>query len=432
MHSLSRGSPLVITLLLLAACGDGASMAPSNAETPPPTTAPSSAGNDALDACTRDEFGCVVIADGDPILLGTALTLTGPLASLGLDSQYGAQVAVNLRGEVLDHEVEMVHQDDRCSSDGGTAAANLLRAIDGIVAVVGTSCSTAAVPAAELLSERGILLVSPSNTAPSLTDPASHQAFYARVAYNDEAQAAAMADFSCSELRVGTAATIHDGSEPAMRLEAVFVDAFEARCDGVVTARKAAQGDEADLAALLGEVAVSNGGGAPELLYFPIPTDRGAIITRQARATAGMEDTILAGVRAGLDGQLTGDFLATAGAAADGMYASGAALGVTGDFYETTFLEEYTNVSGLEAPISSFHPYAYDAVSLLLAAVESVGIQADGSLHVPRTLLRDALLSVEGYQGLTGRLNCGQDGDCASPTIVVWQVEAGAYRRVWP
>ena len=44
---------------------------------------------------------------------------------------------------------------------------------------------------------------------PSLTDPATHEPFYARTAHNDEIQGAAMADFAYNVLGVTTAAVPH-------------------------------------------------------------------------------------------------------------------------------------------------------------------------------------------------------------------------------
>ena len=363
---------LAVLVLVLAACSTGGTASPSTAESMTESAAPSGGGGSAAETCDADEFGCVEVAEGDPIVLGTALVITGPDASLGLDSQYGAQVAVNLRnndGGVLGHDVELNNQDDGCSSDGGTSAANLLRSIPEIVAVIGTSCSSAGVPAAQILSEAGILLVSPSNTAPSLTDPATHEPFYARTAHNDKVQGKAMAEYACSELKVTTAATVHDGSPYAEQLQQVFVDNFAEICNGETTDQEAVTPDQRDFASLLQSIATSNGGSAPEFFYYPIFTAAGALITQQARTTTGMEDTILAGA----DGLFNPDFLAAAGDAAEGMYLSGPDLAFSGDFYESTFIPKYKEVSGESAPISVFHAHAYDAANIIIVGLPHRG-----------------------------------------------------------
>jgi branched-chain amino acid transport system substrate-binding protein len=418
---------LAVLLLVLAACnGGGQTQEPGDSQEPG-ASAPTTGGN-AEEACAEDEFGCVEIAEGDPITLGTALVITGSDASLGLDSQYGAQAAVDLRGEVLGREVVLDNQDDGCSADGGTAAANLLASKPEIVAVIGTSCSSAGVPAAQILSERGILIVSPSNTAPSLTAEETHQEFYARTAHNDEIQGAAMAEFACTELGVTTAATIHDGSPYAEQLQQVFADSFQETCDGTVTTQEAITEGQTDFAPVLNGIATSNDGAAPEFLYYPIFTAEGALITQQARDISGMADTVLAGA----DGMFNPDFLAAAGDDAEGMYLSGPDLAFSGDFYEETFKPAYTEASGEEEPISVFHAHAFDAVNMVLDAIEAVAIEEDGTLFIPRTALKEAFFSTSNYEGITGNLTCDETGDCADAKISVSQVQDGEYVRIWP
>ena len=126
---------------------------------------------------------------------------------------------------------------------------------ENIAAVIGTSCSSAGVPAAEILSAEGILLVSPSNTAPSLTAEEEHQPFYARTAHNDEIQGAAMAQFACEVLGVTTAATIDDGSPYADQLANVFARQFEEQCGGTVTAEEAVTVGQTDFSGVLENIA---------------------------------------------------------------------------------------------------------------------------------------------------------------------------------
>jgi branched-chain amino acid transport system substrate-binding protein len=129
-----------ILALVLAACtGDGGTE-PSTA-----ASAAQSVGEDPTAVCDADEFGCAEIAPGADITLGTALVITTADADLGQDSQYGAQLAGDLRnalpeGGVKGHPIEWDHQDDECSADGGTNAARALVADTSIVAIIGTSC----------------------------------------------------------------------------------------------------------------------------------------------------------------------------------------------------------------------------------------------------------------------------------------------------
>ncbi len=273
---------LVVLMLVLAACqsGTGSSGEPSAEESEPPA---SQGGSGSAADCDADEFGCIELAEGDPIVIGTALVITGANESLGLDSQYGAQVANQLRPEVAGHEVEFNFQDDGCSTEGGTASARALVSEENIAGVIGTSCSSAGIPAAEILSAEGIMLVSPSNTAPSLTAPDTHQPFYARTAHNDSIQGAAMAEFVCDELGLASAATIDDGSAYADQLAAVFAAEFQSQCDGEITAEEAVTVGQTDFTGVLENIAADS----PEFLYFPIFVAEGALITQQAREDLG-------------------------------------------------------------------------------------------------------------------------------------------------
>src|SRR5687768_14331000 len=207
---------LVVLMLVLAACtSDGGAGSPDETASEAPASEPAGTdggGTGSAADCDADEFGCIELAEGDPLVIGTALVITGANETLGLDVQYGVEVARTMAPEIAGHEVEFNHQDDGCSTEGGTAAARALLSEENIAGVIGTSCSSAGIPAAEILSAEGILLVSPSNTAPSLTAPETREPFYARTAHNDSIQGAAMAQFVCEVLGLSTAATIDDGS----------------------------------------------------------------------------------------------------------------------------------------------------------------------------------------------------------------------------
>ena len=418
---------LVVLMLVLAACSSGGGASTGASEEPGESAAASDGGNGGTGSaadCDADEFGCIELAEGDPILIGTAMVITGANESLGLDSQYGAQVAQQMRPEIAGHEVEFNHQDDGCSTEGGTAAARALLSVENIAAVIGTSCSSAGIPAAEILSAEGIMLVSSSNTAPSLTAPETHEPFYARTAHNDSIQGAAMAQFVSEVLGATTAATIDDGSAYADQLAAVFAKSFAEDYGGTITAEEAVSVGDTDFSGVLGNIAADS----PEFLYFPIFVAEGALITQQARETPGLEDTVLGGA----DGILSPDWIEAAGDAAEGAVLSGPDLAFSGDFYEAEFLPAYTEISGEDAPISAFHAHAFDAYNMLADAIEAVAFEDGGTTYIPRTALRDAFFATEGYEGITGTLTCDENGDCADAKISVSEVQDGEFVRIWP
>ena len=117
----------------------------------------------AQDAC-EDELGCVVIGADDPIVIGSMLTVSGPTAFLGNDSLGGIELAILGRdGMLLGREIELVEEDSLCSAEGGQQAAQRVAADESMLGVIGTSCSSAGVAALPIISEAGLLMISPTD-----------------------------------------------------------------------------------------------------------------------------------------------------------------------------------------------------------------------------------------------------------------------------
>jgi branched-chain amino acid transport system substrate-binding protein len=391
-------SLLLLASMLMAACGP---------KTPP-------------FECT-DEWGCVTIASGDPVRVGAALVISGPNESLGTDSLRGVEIAIGDKEEVLGHPIELVVEDSLCSAEGGQTAVTKLVSDPSLLGIIGTNCSSAGVPASKIAADANVLLISPSNTAPSLTAPDMHEKTYLRTCHNDKVQGAAMARYVYEELGLRTAATIHDGSPYADQLQQVFADTF-VELGGTITSQGAVNVGDTDMRPILTTIAADS----PEFLYYPIFIAEGGFITVQAKEIAGLENTILAGA----DGMYSPDFVEAAGEAAEGMYISGPDLAF-GNELAVHFNQVHTEKYGGD-PLSVFHAHAYDGTMMLFAAFEKVAVQdEDGTLHVGRKALADAMFATANFEGITGVLNCNEFGDCADPQIAVNQIQNGEYVPLW-
>jgi branched-chain amino acid transport system substrate-binding protein len=279
------------------------------------TEAPAAEQPSNEDMTCDDPLGCVTIGPNDPVRIGYALVVSGPNESLGVDSRRGIEIAIDDRGgELMGHPIELIGEDSQCSAEGGQTAATKLASDSTLLGVIGTNCSSAGEPAAAILSDAGMVLISPSNTAPSLTDPDTHQPGYLRTAHNDKVQGKAMATFAFKELGKKNAATIHDGSPYAEQLQQVFADLFSEE-GGNIVAQEAVNVGDTDMRPVLTSIATNK----PDFLYYPIFIAEGAFITRQAKEVNGLEETTLAGS----DGMISPDFIEAAGDAAEGMYISG-------------------------------------------------------------------------------------------------------------
>ena len=418
-------SLLVFASLVLAACAPAASTEEAT-ETEAPPAGGETGGEVTGDYECTDPLGCVEVGPNDPVHVAYALVLSTADETLGIDSRNGLEIAVDDKAQILGHDIKLSGEDDQCSAEGGQAAAAKISADPSIVAVVGTSCSSAARVGVPLLSQAGLLIVSPSNTGVDLTLPDENwHPGYGRTAHSDSVQGPPAAQFAYEEIGARKAATIHDGSLYADQLQAEFAKAFEA-LGGEIVATEVVDPEQTDFNSVLTSIATNE----PDFLYYPIFVKAGALITRQAQETAGLEGVTLMGA----DGMFSPDVTEGAGDAVEGLYISSPDLTAFGDAYAAEFVPKYVEKYGTE-PFSIFHAHSYDAFMLIAEAIEAAAVQLeDGSLVIPRQALRDAFYSIQDHQGLTGNLTCSETGDCADPVIAVYEYHAGEFppERVWP
>jgi branched-chain amino acid transport system substrate-binding protein len=362
------------------------------------------------------DLGAVEIGPDDPIEIASLQTISGDTASLGEDQVRGIEIAIEDRGgELLGHEIELTSEDEGCSAEGGQTAAQRVVSNPQIVAVIGTSCSGAGVPAMETLASEGFTMISGSNTSPTLTsdlegnaNPGNQEGYF-RISHNDIIQGQAAAQFAFEELGAATAVTIHDGDPYTEGLANAFGTSFT-ELGGEVVLATAVGPQDTDMRPVLTEAAAA----APDIMFFPIFQPAADFVVQQAKEFPELADTQKL---MGADGLLSDTFVVLP--ETEGMYFSGPAS-PTGGAYEE-FVGKYEDAYG-EAPIQAFHAHAYDAANILMDAIEEVAVEdEDGTLHVDRRALMDFVYDLEGYEGLTGSLTCDEFGDCADPRIDILQ-----------
>lgn len=386
----------------------------------------------ADDGCA-DDLGCVAIGPDENIVIGGILRLSGPRPWTGEVARDAFQLAVLAReGLLRGREIELTLEDSACTEEGGREAARRVIANPSIVGVIGTNCSLAAKGALPVISEAGLLMISPSNTSPFLTNAdrdagGLYQPGYFRTAHNDRFQGALSAQFAATVLDVERVATIDDGDPYTMGLASAMADTFT-ELNGKVALRGKISKGATDLSAALSAIAESGA----ELVYFPLFSPEAILLAQQAAATPALAGTIMMTA----DAAYSTYFAETAGEAAVGIYV--AAPHVSGAAYEA-LVDTWRREIDDAGPSGGFHAHGYDAANLLLDAVDAVAIERDdGTLVIGRGALRDALAAVADYPGLTGSLTCQDEspyaGDCATgeALAIVRLSAAEAHEGNWP
>lgn len=369
-----------------------------------------------------DPLGCVTIPDGNPVKIAAGLAISGPASPLGEDSQYGVEIAIEERGNLLGHPIDLWMLDSGCSAEGGQTTAQTIVGDEDVVAVVGFTCSSANFAGMDVLDASGYTMISPSSTAVSLTDPDSTKSSFMRTVLSDQVQGEQFAKFTYSNLGLQSAATIDDGGTYSEDLADSFASAFEGY-GGSITAQSKINYGDTDMRPMLESIAPDE----PGMLYYPVYQAEAGFITKQTAEVTGLENTQLASA----DAAFTDDFLDASGTAAEGMY-------VTTQIPETFSSPAYTALrakviakSGGE-PQFLFHAYAYDATNMILDSIEDVAVKdSSGNLVIGRKALRDALYATSGYQGVSGILTCDQYGDCGDPAnFTIFRIENGEFVKM--
>lgn len=369
------------------------------------------------------DWGAVTVPAGERIALGYAGPLTGEFANLGIAGQRGVELALLDRPAIRGVPVELVAVDDNCTTAGGIAAAQTFRATPRLAGVAGYLCDDAGVPAADILAEERIALVSPGVTAPQLTLPP--RPIINRVSPNDAVQASTAARFARATLGAERAVALHDGTPRGLALAAAFRQSFEAAGGRLAGLESLAGAPEPG--PLLAQVAALQ----PDVLYVGAQATEAAAL-KQGFAAAGLADLPVIGPSA----IASQSYLMAAGPVVANTYATVIedAPPAAAPAARAAFAQAYgARFGALPADAGELPFRAHDAATLLLNAIDAAASPGpDGSLLIDRNALARAVRATQGFAGVSGTLSCPPAGDCATPSVRVLGIRNGAWEPVAP
>jgi branched-chain amino acid transport system substrate-binding protein len=349
-------------------------------------------------------------ASGDlTVRIGASAPLTGPQAHLGKDNENGTRMAIddaNAKGIVIGGRkahFELISEDDQADPKTATIVAQKL-VDDKVNGVIGHLNSGTTIPAAKIYSDNGIPQISPSATAVSYTAQGFRTAF--RVMANDAQQGHVLGEYAVKNLGAKRIAVIDDRTAYGQGLADQFIKSAEANGAKIV-AHEYTNDKAMDFTAVLTAVK----GKKPDLLFYGGMDAQGGPMAKQLKALA-LKLKFMTG-----DGGYTPEFIKLAGAAAEGAYASlpGVPLDKMpgGQAFADRFVAKY-------GPIQLYAPYCYDAVNVMIAAMQKAG-SADPAKYLP------ALADIS-YDGVTANIQFDEKGDLKGGAITLYQVQHGKWQ----
>ena len=359
------------------------------------------------------EFRSVEIEAGAPIVIGVSTMLEGDLASTG----QALRDAATLAGEgvsIAGHDIEFVEADDSCTEEGGAAAAQELTDQDGLVAVVGGSCSDAVLGGQPVYEEAGITHISQLSTNVATTDPEDRAPFptFLRTAFNDEIQGAEQADFAEQALGAGSVFLVYE----AFRYGGAS-ETFRASFGGTFS-DDVGFDEDAEFADIASGIVDAD----PDLVYFSgfYPT---GIPFVQAVRDAGYAGPILAG-----DGMYDQELIDGLGELAEQeLYVTLPSPPQQGPEFED-FSASYEDAYGADPTTTPFSAESFDAATAIIQGLQADGV-VDGGIDVDLAALNEALHDVA-FDGASGPISFDDNGDRVAEgvtPVTVFVVRDGAF-----
>jgi branched-chain amino acid transport system substrate-binding protein len=338
------------------------------------------------------------------IVIGLIAPLTGPVAAYGEQVKNGAQVAVdeiNKKGGVLGEKLVLKLADDAGDPKQGVSAANQLVG-DGIRFVVGPVTSGVAVPASDVFAENGVLMVTPTATAPDLTNRGLTNIL--RTCGRDDQQAEVSAAYVAEKYKDKRVAIINDKGQYGRGL----ADAFKATLNkaGVTEVMdESINPGEKDFSALTTRLKADN----VDVIYFGGYHPEAGLMARQL-ADISLKAQIIGG-----DGLSNTEYPAIGGDAANGTMFTNASDALKNP-------DSKAAVAALAAaniPAEAFTLNAYAAVEVLAAGIEKAKSAEDSAA------VADALKTGEPVATAIGNVTYGASGDMTSQSFSLYKWEGG-------
>lgn len=350
-------------------------------------------------------------ASSDELLvrIGSVAPLTGNQAHIGKDNESGARMAIddaNAKGVTIGGRkvrFELISEDDQADPRTATIVAQKL--VDQKVSgVIGHLNSGTTIPASKIYSDNGIVQISPSATAINYTAQGFKTAF--RVMANDAQQGHVLGEYATKNLGAKNIAVIDDRTAYGQGLADEFIKAAKANGAQIV-AHEYTNDKAVDFTAVLTAVK----GKKPELLFFGGMDPQAGPMAKQIKSLALNLKFVMG------DGGYTPEFIKLAGDAAEGAYASLPGVPLArmpgGKEFEARFVAKYQ-------PIQSYAPFCYDAVNVMIAAMQKAG-STEPANYLP------ALAGIS-YDGVTAKIQFDAKGDLKDGAVTMYQVKQGKWQ----
>jgi branched-chain amino acid transport system substrate-binding protein len=351
-------------------------------------------------------------AEPEVVKIGFAGPLTGPVARVGKDLQYGAQLAIDeenaknptVHGKPVKFVLDV--QDDQADPRVAIQVAQKL-VDDGVVGVIGHYNSGCSIPASAVYHQAEVAMITPGSTNPALTQQGFANVF--RTMGNDGIGGVIAGQFAVQQLKAKRIGIIDDRTAFGKGL----ADAFEKgakEANGRIVDREYTNDKAVDFRAILTTLKEKN----VDMIFFGGLDEQGAMLVKQMRSL-GMPALLF-----GAGALKSNAFLQIAGAAGEGTQdlEPGPALDKlpAAQAFATRYKAHFNQ------NVELYAPFAYDAALAMIKAIHDAN-----SLDRAKIVNSFAKVSVT---GVTGTIAFDPHGDLIKPPYTLFEVQQGQWKSI--
>ncbi|MEV6018130.1 branched-chain amino acid ABC transporter substrate-binding protein [Streptomyces sp. NPDC051997] len=380
-----------------------------------------------LTACgSRDNSGDSKSDKKTEIIIGVDAPLTGQNSATGLGIQGGVQIAVddaNKNNTVPGVTFKVQALDDKAIPASGQANATQLVQKDNVLGVVGPLNSGVATQMQQVFDTANLVEISPSNTAPELTQGKNWQTSktrpfktYFRTATTDALQGGFAADYAYNTLKKRKVYVVDDKQTYGAGLAKLFKAGFT-KAGGKLAGEDHVNTGDTDFSALVTKIKNAKA----DLVYYGGQYDESEKLTKQLK-DGGVKIPLFGG-----DGMFSDTYIQTAGKASEGDLATSVGQPVDSLASAADFIKKY-KASGLKGDYGTYGGYSYDAATAIIKAIGAV--VKDGKIPDGARAKIVAEVQKTKFDGIAGPVSFDEYGDTTNKQLTVYQVVGGKWKAV--
>jgi branched-chain amino acid transport system substrate-binding protein len=340
------------------------------------------------------------------IRIGAALPLTGDIASYGVRAKNGIQLALEEIEKSGEQKIKISidFQDSKGTPKEAVAIMKKFCSIDKYPVVIGEAASSVTLAMVPIANQNKVVQISPISSSPELTEKGGD--YFFRVCPSDAFQAAILAEWMW-ELKIKKVGILFVNNSWGISLKDRFISEFATKGGTISITESCSEGDS-DFRTQLTKITASK----PDAFYCPTYGKEGGLILRQLKEL-GFTNPIF-----GSDVWSSSELLTSAGDAAEGVYLVKPAEYKGGEY--EAFRSKYVSKYNEEPDV--YAAYSYDIIMILTKSFDEG--KTTGSA------LREYLLSMPTYKGVTGETKFDKNGDCNTKAFIKQRIVGNKYIEV--